>query len=275
MESSSDPLPGGRRLFDAHLHIIDPRFPVQPNAGYLPPTFDVSDYLSRVDGLGVVGGAVVSGSFQGFDQSYLHDALTRLGPGFVGVTQLPADASDADIRTAHDAGVRALRFNLYRGGSASLAQLENLALRVFDLVGWHVELYVDGRSVPELAPTLVKLPALSVDHLGLTEDGLPHLLRLAERGVRVKATGFGRVELDVERALRLLGSTNPHCLLFGTDLPSTRARRPFADSDIALITDVLGPELADAALYGNAAAWYGIEPARGGLETWPHGGNSS
>ena len=36
-----------------------------------------------------MGGAVVSGSFQGFDQSYLLDALDQLGPSFVGVTQLP------------------------------------------------------------------------------------------------------------------------------------------------------------------------------------------
>jgi len=28
-------------LFDAHLHIINPRFPLVPNAGYLPPSFTV------------------------------------------------------------------------------------------------------------------------------------------------------------------------------------------------------------------------------------------
>ncbi|HSA40245.1 MAG TPA: 2-pyrone-4,6-dicarboxylate hydrolase, partial [Mycobacterium sp.] len=24
-------------MFDAHLHIVDPRFPLVPNDGYLPP----------------------------------------------------------------------------------------------------------------------------------------------------------------------------------------------------------------------------------------------
>ena len=32
-------------LFDAHFHIIDPRFPLVPNRGYLPDRYTVSDYL--------------------------------------------------------------------------------------------------------------------------------------------------------------------------------------------------------------------------------------
>ena len=41
-----------------------------------------------------------------------------------------------------------------------------------------------------------------------------------------------------------------------TDLPSMRADRPFAESDITLIKTVLGPELARAALHDTAAAFY-------------------
>lgn len=59
-------------MFDAHLHIIDPRFPLQENNGYLPSPFTVADYLHRVDGLGVAGGAVVSGSFQDGDMTSLY-----------------------------------------------------------------------------------------------------------------------------------------------------------------------------------------------------------
>jgi predicted TIM-barrel fold metal-dependent hydrolase len=102
------------------------------------------------------------------------------------------------------------------------------------------------------------LPRASVDHLGLHRDGLPALLRLVERGVRVKATGFGRAQLDVAEALRAIAAVDPGALLFGTDLPSTRARRPFADTDVELVTAALGAELARRALHDNAAAWYGI-----------------
>lgn len=108
-------------LFDAHLHIIDPRFPLVANQGYVPDAFTVEDYLERVSSLGVRGGAVVSGSFQGFDQNYLVDALGRLGDGFAGVTQLPATVTDEEVLRLDAAGVRAVRFNLYRGGAARRA----------------------------------------------------------------------------------------------------------------------------------------------------------
>lgn len=243
-------------MFDAHLHIIDPRFPLIENDGYLPPPFTATDYQMRVAALGVTGGAVVSGSFQGFDQSYLLDALQILGPGFVGVTQIPPSVTDDEIVRLDAAGVRGLRFNIRRGGSASAPDLDSLARRVHAVAGWHAELYVDARDLPELAATIERLPAVSIDHLGLSAEGLPHLLRLVERGARVKATGFGRVDLDIPSAVRAVAAANPAALMFGTDLPSTRATRPFTDTDIALLVDALGAELGAAALSDNAEAFY-------------------
>src|SRR5450631_4108952 len=86
-----------RRLFDSHCHIIDHRFPIVANQGYIPPNFPLEDYLARATTLGVMAGAVVSGSFQGNDQSYLMDVLPKLGHGWVGVTQIPNDYPDAEI----------------------------------------------------------------------------------------------------------------------------------------------------------------------------------
>jgi len=244
------------RFFDSHLHIIDPRFPLTPNQGYLPAPFTVADYRARTAAYDVVGGAVVSGSFQGFDQTYLLDALGRLGPGFVGVTQLPATVSDQEVLTLDAAGVRAVRWNVRRGGSESLDRLEELAWRVFDLAGWHVELYVDARDLVDLEARVLGLPRVSIDHLGLSRDGFAVLLRLAERGVRVKATGFGRGDLDVPLALRALYAANPEVLVFGTDLPSTRAPRPFADTDVALVLETLGERLGARVLCDNAVSFY-------------------
>lgn len=248
-------------IFDAHLHIIDPRFPLLANNGYLPPPFAVDAYRARMAGQTLVGGAVVSGSFQAFDQSYLIDALHRLGEGFVGVTQLPASVSDNQLLALDAAGVRALRFNIRRGGSEDLKHLDLLAHRVHEIVGWHVELYVDARELDALYGKLVSLPALSIDHLGLRQDGFPTLLRLAERGVRVKACGFGRVDFDVADALRDLFAANPACLMFGSDLPSTRAPRPYQDEDLALIVEALGESAAREVLCENAMAFYGIRCA--------------
>lgn len=244
------------RIFDGHLHVIDPRFPLVPNRGYLPAPFTTRDYLQRVSALELVGGAVVSGSFQAFDQRYLLDALKRLGPTFVGVTQLPASVTDEEVLRLHAAGMRAVRFNLYRGGSESLDHLERLALRVHDLAGWHAELYVDSKDLPELEHRLTALPRVAIDHLGMTRDGYSALLRLVERGVKVKATGFGRVELDVPEALREIAAVDTGALIFGTDLPGTRAERPFEEADVDLIVKTLGETLADRVLRENALDWY-------------------
>jgi predicted TIM-barrel fold metal-dependent hydrolase len=244
-------------LFDAHLHIVDPRFPLVPDDGFVPAPFTVADYRERTADLGVVGGAVVSGSFQAFDQGYLRAALAELGPGFVGVTQIPADVPDAEVLSLHAAGVRGVRFNLHRGGAGRLRDMEALARRVWDLAGWHAELYVGGRDLPDLAPRLAALPKLAIDHLGMSAVGADALLRLVERGARVKATGFGRVDLDVPATLRAIHATDPGALMAGTDLPSTRARRPFAAADLDLIAETLGDDAVPAVLHGNARAFYG------------------
>lgn len=246
------------RLFDVHLHIIDPRFPLVANRGYRPDAFTGGDYLDRMAGFGleVAGGAVVSGSFQKFDQSYLVDALPRLGPGFVGVTQLPVTVSDAEITRLHAAGVRAVRFNLYRGGSERVEHLARFAHHIHDLAGWHVELYVASGDLPALEPMLAALPKVTIDHLGMTRAGYSALLRLVEGGVKVKATGFGRVQFNVAESLQEIAAVDPSALMFGTDLPGTRARRSFEAADLDLIAEALGPALARRVLRDNAENWY-------------------
>lgn len=258
------------RVFDAHLHIIDPRFPLVPNQGYVPDAFTVDDYMARTGELGarafeVAGGAVVSGSFQKFDQTYLVDALERLGPGFVGVTQVPVEVSDAEVLRLHEAGVRAVRFNVARGGSAGLPDMDRLARRVFDLAGWHAEFYIDARSLDgDLGQKIAALPKASVDHLGMHRDGLPHLLRLVESGVMVKATGFGRVELDPAEVVTAIVNVNPRALMVGTDLPSTRAQRPFTVTDFDLLCDTLDASQLDDVFWRNAYEFYGLRGFQGG-----------
>lgn len=245
-------------VFDAHVHIIDPRFPLVENHGYLPQPFTVADYRSKVaslDGLRVDGGAVVTASYQGTDQEYLKAALAELGPGWVGVTALGHDATDEEIVALDAVGVRAVRFNLRRGAT-DLRELSDLANRAFDLVGWHAEFYVDATLLLSLEPVFGKLPAVAIDHLGMSTRGLPYLLNLVDRGVKVKATGFGRTTIsDVGDVLRQIHRVNPQALMFGTDLPGTRARRAFESHDLDVIAEAVGDDLP-AVMGGNARAWY-------------------
>jgi predicted TIM-barrel fold metal-dependent hydrolase len=180
----------------------------------------------RID---VSGGAVVSGSFQGFDQTYLLDALARLGPTFVGVTQVPPTVSDDEILALDAGGVRAVRFTLARGGQLDVA----LALRVYELAGWHAEVY--ATDLPAHEDRLRELPRLVVDHLGMNPEGLAAAVRL---GAMVKATP--RFKGDWR-------AVPPERLLFGSDLPGTRTANTVAGVD---------PDLPAAALADNAIAWY-------------------
>lgn len=247
---------GDFEIFDCHLHIIDKRFPLVPNQGYLPNPFTGADYWARMAAYDIRGGAIVSGSFQAFDQSYLLHALETLGPSFVGVTQLPSTVTDATLLELHKAGVRAIRFNLKRGGSEGVQQLSYMASRVHDLVDWHVELYVDSKALSDIYPTLIHLPAVSIDHLGLSKAGLRVVIKLAEKGVRIKATGFSRVNFDVKSALKDVHSANPNSLMFGTDLPSTRAPKPYDDHDALVVIEALGCEGAKSVFSRNAINFY-------------------
>ena len=58
--------------------------------------------------------------------------------------------------------------------------------------------------------------------------------------------------------LQQIHGINPDVLMFGTDLPSTRAPRAFEDSDINLLVEALGEEGAHKALWQNARTFYGL-----------------
>ena len=254
----------GRRVFDSHCHIIDHRFPIVANQAYTPPNFPLDAYLAQARPLGVRAGAIVSGSFQANDQTYLMDVLPKLGAGWVGVTQIPNDYPDAEIAKLDALGVRAVRFNLFRGRIDSVDDIVAMANRVHAVAGWHAEIYADAAALKPHFDKLSKLPQLCIDHLGMTEAGVPVLLDLVAAGCKVKATGFGRVKLDVPATLAAVAQRDPGALVFGTDIPSTRAERPFQPSDIDLVAQVLGTGFGAEGVLGQSGC---ALSGRGGLRT--------
>lgn len=244
------------KLFDAHFHIINPRFPLVENNGYLPPKFDVNDYRDATSDYEVIGGAVVSGSFQAFDQAYLIDALKTLGDKFVGVANIPSDIADSELDRLAKANIVAVRFNIKRGGSEKVEHIEKMSNLLYDKYNWHTELYVDSKDLKSLEPTLQNIPKFSIDHLGLSKEGLPDLYKWVEKGVKVKATGFGRLDFDPVPVLKTIHGINDSALMFGTDLPSTRAKVPFSNKDLQLLKDNFSDSDLSKILYENALDWY-------------------
>lgn len=172
------------------------------------------------------------------------------------VTQLPYDTPDEKIVELNKQGVRAIRFNIIRGGSEDITHLDYFAKRVYEIANWHTELYINSKDLPAISTIIMHLPAVSIDHLGLSKEGLPYLLALVELGLHVKATGFGRIDFDPVTAMKEIFSINPDAPMFGTDLPSTRAKRPFQFSDIELIQDNFDDRAAEKILHQNAVQWY-------------------
>jgi len=244
-------------LIDAHFHVFDPRFPLPGHDGFVPAAFTVADYLAQVRPLGVTGGVLVAASTHGLDPAPILGALAELGPRFVAVLNADPATDDAALRRLAGAGVRGLRHNLYRGMGSLDAALD-LAQRARDAAGLHAQVYADAAALAPALPRLRRMaPWLVLDHLGMTGAGLPAVLDLVAAGAKVKATGFGRVELDVPVALARIAAIRTDALIFGTDLPSTRARRPFEAADIMLLREALGPAAAPA-LEGNARAFYDL-----------------
>ncbi|MCQ4159013.1 amidohydrolase family protein [Roseomonas sp. GC11] len=243
-------------VLDAHFHVFDPAAALPGDGGYHPPAFSVAQYRAAAAPLGVAGGVLVAASTHGLDPAPLLAALEELGPRFVAIAAADPSLTDEALRALAARGVRGLRYILYRGAGLEIGAALDMADRAHAVAGLHAQFYADAAH---LAPWLGRLRGMAgrlvIDHLGMTEAGLPVVLELAAAGAKVKATGFGRVELPVEEALRRIAAVAPRALIFGTDMPSTRARRPFAAEDMDTLRRIAG----EAPFWENAADFYGIE----------------
>ena len=155
--------------------------------------------------------------------------------------------------------MRALRFNLKRGGSESIEYIKSVANQIHEIAGWHIELYVDSRELEDLYHLLSALPAISIDHLGLSKSGLPALKKLVANGAYVKATGFSRLDFNPVEVIKELNEINPDAVMFGTDLPSTRAPVPYSDSDLALPLETFDQVAIHKLLATNAREFYKLQ----------------
>ncbi|MDZ4725560.1 MAG: amidohydrolase family protein [Nanoarchaeota archaeon] len=244
------------KIFDSHFHIINSKFPLVENNGYLPPEFTVANYLNTTKDYNIIGGTIVSGSFQAFDQEYLIDALNILGKNFYAVANIPIGISVTELDRLNQANVVAVRFNLKRGGSEKIQYIIRLSNFLYEKYNWHTELYIDSKDLSSLKSVLLQIPKFSIDHLGLSKEGLDDIYYWVENGIKIKATGFGRIDFDPMLAMKKIYQINPNALMFGTDLPSTRANIPFTNNDVLLIEENFNTNELENIFFKNALEWY-------------------
>src|SRR5436305_6792012 len=172
---------------DTHMHIYDARYPTAPTATFTPPDALVAGYLKVRTRLGITRTVVVQPSTYGKDNSCTLAAIAALGNSARGIAVVDQTVTDAELDRLTKAGIRGIRFHMLPGGALPWDILETMAARVGNF-GWHVQLQLDGRTLPDREAVLNRLGGtLVVDHVGkflepisVDHRGFKVLLRLLD-----------------------------------------------------------------------------------------------
>jgi predicted TIM-barrel fold metal-dependent hydrolase len=222
-----------RGAVDTHAHVIGapPAYPFVADRSYTPPPASPGAYLDMLDATGVDRGVLIQVSVHGSDNRLLLETLRPHPDRLRGVAVMPHNLAEGEYLEAHAAGVRGLRLNVLFGGGIGFEALE----RYDDLVaerGWHLQLLVDARDLPDLAPRLARLRApIVIDHmghmpvsLGLDHPGFQTLIALVRDGAWVKLSGAFRLSdqpdwADTIPVARALFEAAPDRCVWGSDWP--------------------------------------------------------
>jgi predicted TIM-barrel fold metal-dependent hydrolase len=253
LEPSRPSVPPPLSACDTHAHVFGPgnRFPYAEDRSYTPPDADCEKYLNMLDTLGFARGVLVQGSAHGRDNAAMLDALGRHPQRLRGVAVADGDVAPGDLRNWADIGVRGLRFNYffrdgqlhYRGG-VPLGAAQTLAPVMAEL-GWHLQLWIDVKDLPETIPILkaIGLPVV-IDHMGRTDaragtttPGFQSLLRAVGEGwCWAKLSGAHRLSQnapdypDARPFHEALVRANPERLVWGSDWPHPRVEGDMPDA---------------------------------------------
>src|SRR3981189_2119875 len=248
----SQPLPPD--ACDTHAHVFGPadRFPYADDRSYTPPDAPLAKYLAMLDAVGFDRGVLVQGSAHGRDNSAMLDALARQPDRLRGVAVADETVTPQTLRRWNDLGVRSLRFNHffrdgqlhYRGG-VPLEAARALAPVMAEL-GWHLQLWIDVKDLPEAIPALksLGLPVV-IDHMGRSDaragtltEGFQSLLRgVGDGWCWAKLSGAHRISRnapdypDARPFHEALVPANPEPPVWGGDWPHPRVEGEMADRD--------------------------------------------
>lgn len=268
---------------DTHAHVIGlaDRFPMVANRSYTPPPAPEPAYLGMLDSLGMARGVLVQISVYGTDNRCMVESLKAHPDRLRGVAVVAPDVGDAELEALHAAGVRGIRFNVLFGGGVAIDEMERLAARVAPL-GWHIQLLIDARNLPELGPRIMKLPVeVVIDHMGhmpvsagVAHPGFQWMLRLLGGGKAwVKLSGAYRISqagapfTDTLAFAQALVSAAPERCLWGSDWPHVSVEGPMFNTGALLdLLPLWVPEAAvrNRILVDNPGRLYGFPTATAG-----------
>jgi 2-pyrone-4,6-dicarboxylate lactonase len=264
---------------DAHAHVIGvpPRHPWAPQRAYTPHEATPQAYLRMLDQTGCAFGVLVQVSVHGQDNTLMLDTLRAHRERLRGVVVPSLGLTDAGYQAMNDAGTVGMRINaMHAGGGISFAQLDEYDALARDW-GWHLQMLLDARQLPELAPRLAKLHStLVIDHMGhipascgAHAQGFTTLVEMVRDGAWVKLSGAYRLSAaeppyqeTAAFAQRLVEAASTRCV-WGSDWPHVAHWGTMPG--VAQLLDTLALWVPDAAtrnaiLTTHAHALYGFTP---------------
>ncbi|MDX9860760.1 MAG: amidohydrolase family protein [Rhodospirillales bacterium] len=228
---------------DTHMHFYNAKFPSAPTAKFTPPDAWVEDYKKVQKALGLERVVVVQPTAYGRDNSCQLAAMAAFGDKARGVMVVDETTPEAELDRLTKLGARGARFHMLPGGAVPWEILEEVAARVHPF-GWHIQLQLNGRELPEREAMLKRLPGtLVVDHVGRftppvkTDDpAFKVLLGLLEGGrcwVKLSApyesSSSGAPAFDdVRPEARALAKAFPNRMLWATNWPHPGQKNPLS-----------------------------------------------
>lgn len=158
---------------DTHIHIYDGRFPTAATAKFVPADAPVAAYMKVRERLGIARTVVVQPTTYGTDNRCTLAAMAEIGASARGVATLDMSVTDDELARLDRLGMRGLRFFMLPGGAVGWDILEPMAARAA-AIGWHIQLQLDGRTLPQHEAMLRRLPGtLVIDHVGKFLEPVP------------------------------------------------------------------------------------------------------
>ena len=261
---------------DTHMHFYDSKYAMVPTAVVRPPDASVEMYRELKSKLGIDRTVVVQPSSYGKDNRCTLESIERLGIDKArGIAVVDTSVTDAELERLTRGGMRGIRFFQLPGGVLPWEMLDELAARV-QVVGWHAQLQLDGRALPEREAQIRGWPGrVVIDHVGKYLEPVPPeheafrvLLRLVDTGrVWVKLSAPYETSKvgppyydDVGRLAKALVKAAPERMLWASNWPHPSAKEKLDDAVFLdmLLDWVPDEDVRHRVLVDNPAELYGF-----------------